>query len=141
MAMCQSQMAKLRRSQRKRFTLLSSAVGLSGLQVVELFCARLRQEDGLRDRKQRLGWEECRAWTKNPIVRTTLSRFVTRTALRLSQLRLQEEVGEEWWLHPPWKERKRRPSVLDVERLMWQHRGEIQQHLAAWLEGGEKTAG
>ena len=125
---------------RRRFTLVSSAVGLSGLQVVELFGARFRQEDGFRDLKQRLGWEECRAWTKNPVVRTTLALFVTLTALRLLQFRLQEE-GDAWWLHPPWNERKRRPSVLDVERLLWQHRGEIRQHLAVWLEVGEKTAG
>jgi hypothetical protein len=72
---------------------------------VELFCARFRQEDSFRDLKQRLGWEECRAWTKNPIVRTTLTLFVTLTALRLLQFRLQEEVGDEWWLHPPWNER------------------------------------
>jgi hypothetical protein len=56
---------------RKRFTLLTSALGLNGLQVVELFCARYRQEDAFRDLKQRLGWEECRAWTQNPIERTT----------------------------------------------------------------------
>jgi hypothetical protein len=30
-------------------------VALTGLQVVELFCARYRQEDGFRDLKQRLG--------------------------------------------------------------------------------------
>ena len=58
----------------KRFTLVSSAVDLSGLQMVELFAARFRQEDGFRDLKQRLGWEECRAWTRNPIERTTQAR-------------------------------------------------------------------
>jgi hypothetical protein len=42
---------------RKRFTLVCSARDLSGLQMVELFCARYRQEDGFRDLKQRLGWE------------------------------------------------------------------------------------
>src|SRR5262249_10112854 len=36
---------------RKRFTLVTSAVGLSGLQVVELFGARYRQEDAFRDLK------------------------------------------------------------------------------------------
>ena len=48
---------------KKRFTLVTSAVELTGLQMVELFAARFRQEDGFRDLKQRLGWEECRAWT------------------------------------------------------------------------------
>jgi hypothetical protein len=56
---------------KKRFTLVTSAVELTGLQMVELFAARFRQEDGFRDLKQRLGWEECRAWTKNPIERTS----------------------------------------------------------------------
>jgi limonene-1,2-epoxide hydrolase len=58
---------------------VTSATGLSGLPVVELFCARFRQEDGFRALKQRLGWEECRAWTKNPIERTTQALFVTLT--------------------------------------------------------------
>jgi hypothetical protein len=124
---------------RQRFTLVTSATGLTGLQVVELFCARFRQEDGFRDLKQRLGWEECRAWTKNPIVRTTQTLFVTLTALRLLQFQLEEEAGADWWLHPPWNPRKLRPSVLDVERLLRQHRGAIQRYLAAWLEQEEKA--
>jgi hypothetical protein len=45
----------------KRFTLVTSALELSVLQAVELFCARFRQEDAFRDLKQRLGWEEGRA--------------------------------------------------------------------------------
>jgi hypothetical protein len=118
---------------RKRFTLLTSALELTGLQVVELFCARFRQEDAFRDLKQRLGWEECRAWTKNPIVRTTLAVFVTLTLLRLLQHRLSEVAGDSWWLQPPWNRHKTRPSVLDVERWLRQHRHEIQQGLAAWL--------
>jgi hypothetical protein len=124
---------------RQRFTLVSSATELTGLQVVELFCARFRQEDGFRDLKQRLGWEECRAWTKNPIERTTQALFVTMTALRLLQFRLEQEVGTDWWLHPPWNPGKVRPSVLDVERLLRQHRQEIQQSLADWLEESEKA--
>jgi len=124
---------------RKRFTLVTSALDLTGLQVVELFCARYRQEDGFRDLKQRLGWEECRAWTKNPILRTTQALFVTLTLLRLLQDRLEEVAGDSWWLHPPWNARKTRPSVLDVERLLRQHRREIQQCLAAWLEEGKNT--
>ena len=124
---------------RKRFTLVSSATDLSGLQLVELFCARFRQEDSFRDLKQRLGWEECRAWTRNPIERTTQALFVTLTALRLLQLALTEQRGEDWWLHPPWNRHKSRPSVLDVERLLRQHRGGIQACLAAWLENEEKA--
>jgi hypothetical protein len=119
---------------RKRFTLVCSATELSGLQIVELFCARFRQEDGFRDLKQRLGWEECRAWTRNPIERTTQALFVTMTAMRLLEMELQQQVGDDWWLHPPWNPGKSRPSVLDVERLLRQHRGGIQQCLADWLD-------
>ena len=46
---------------KERFTLVTSAVELTGLQMVELFAAWFRQEDGFRDLKQRLGWEECQA--------------------------------------------------------------------------------
>jgi hypothetical protein len=125
---------------RKRFTLVSSATELSGLQIVEVFCARFRQEDAFRDLKQRLGWEECRAWTRQPIERTTQALLVTMTALRLLQFELQERVGDDWWLHPPWNPHKSRPSVLDVERLLWQYRAGIQQGLADWLDS-EGTSG
>ena len=85
---------------KKRFTLVSSALSLTGLEMVELFAARFRQEDGFRDLKQRLGWEECRAWTKNPIERTSQAQWVTMSLLRLAQFRL-ESVGEvEWWYRP-----------------------------------------
>jgi hypothetical protein len=124
---------------RQRFTLVTSALALTGLQVVELFCARFRQEDGFRDLKQRLGWEEGRAWTKAPLLRTTLVLFVTLTLLRLLQQRLEASVGDGWWLHPPWNQHKTRPSVRDVERLLWQHRAEIQQGLATWLQKGKNT--
>ncbi len=121
------------------FTLVSSATDLTGLQIVEIFCARFRQEDGFRDLKQRLGWEECRAWTRLPIERTTQTLFTTLTALRLLQLELQERQGDEWWFHPPWNPNKSRPSVLDVERLLWEHRAGIQQCLSAWVESQRKS--
>jgi hypothetical protein len=124
---------------KKRFTLVTSAVGLSGLQVVEIFCARFRQEDAFRDLKQRLGWEECRAWTRRPIERTTQTLFVTLAALRLLQLELRRRQGDDWWLHPPWNPGKERPSVLDVERLLWQHRAGIGQCLSAWVETERKA--
>jgi hypothetical protein len=123
---------------RKRFTLVSSATELTGLQIVELFCARFRQEDGFRDLKQRLGWEECRAWTRLPVWRTTLALFVVLGALRRLEWALNQRRGDDWWLHPPWNRRKERPSVRDVERLLWQHREEIQRHLSDWLGDGEK---
>lgn len=118
---------------KKRFTLVSSAVSLTGLQMVELFCARFRQEDGFRDLKQRLGWEECRAWTRNPIERTSQAQWVTMSLLRLLQFRLDAEGCTDWWSPPPWNRKKDRPSVLDVERMLRRHRGEIQRFLSEWL--------
>ena len=125
---------------KKRFTVVTSAMGLSGLESVELFCARFRQEDGFRDMKRRLGWEECRAWTGKPIERTSQVQWVTMSLLRLMQFRLDAEGNPGWWTPPPWDERKDRPSVLDVERLMRRHRAEIQQFLSGWLKAEEKTA-
>jgi DDE superfamily endonuclease len=126
---------------KKRFTLVTSAVELTGLQMVELFAARFRQEDAFRDLKQRLGWEECRAWTKNPIERTSQAQWVTMSLLRLLQFRLEGSGEVDWWFRPPWNPDKDRPSVLDVERLMRRHRGEIQRGLSEWLGTEEKTEG
>lgn len=125
---------------KKRFTLVSSATGLTGLEMVELFAARFRQEDGFRDLKQRLGWEECRAWTRAPIERTTQMQWVTMSLLRLLQFGLDAEGGGDWWSAPPWNRKKDRPSVLDVERLLRRHRPEIQRLLAEWLGDEEKAA-
>ena len=108
--------------------------------MVELFCARFRQEDGFRDLKQRLGWEECRAWTRNPIERTSQAQWVTLSLLRLAQFRLEAAGAVNWWFRPPWNKKKDRPSVLDVERLMRRHRAEIQQLLSRWLGDEEKAA-
>ena len=108
---------------KKRFTLVTSAVELTGLQMVELFAARFRQEDGFRDLKQRLGWEECRAWTRNPIERTSQAQWVTMSLLRLAQFRLESAGEVDWWFRPPWNRKKDRPSVLDVERLFRRHPG------------------
>jgi hypothetical protein len=118
----------------KPFTLLSSATALAGWQVVVIFCARSREEDGIRDVKQRLGWEECRAWTRLPIERTTQTQLVSLTCLRLLQEKLEEEQGDSWWLRPPWHPDKQRPSVLDVQRLLRQYSGELRGLLAGWLQ-------
>jgi hypothetical protein len=125
---------------KKRFTLVTSALGLSGLEMVELFCARFRQEDGFRDLKRRLGWEECRAWTRAPIERTTQVQWITMSLLRLLQFRRDAEGSTDWWSAPPWNKKKDRPSVLDVERLLRRHRPEIQRHLSHWLGGEEEAA-
>jgi hypothetical protein len=123
---------------RRRFCLVSSATELTGLQIVELFCARFRQEDGFRDLKQRLGWEECRAWTKKPVLRTTWAQMVTMSLLRLLQFAIQKRGDDEWWLRPPWNKRKVRPSILDVERLLRSQRENLGNSLREWLEVQEK---
>jgi hypothetical protein len=81
---------------RERFCLVSSATALTGLQVVELFGARFREEDGFRDLKQRLGWEECRAWTKKPVLRTSGAQMVTMSLLRLLPFELDRRGEEDW---------------------------------------------
>jgi hypothetical protein len=126
---------------KKRFTLMTTATELSGLQVVELFAARFRQEDGIRDLKQRLGWEECRAWTRQPIEVTTHTLFVALTLLRLLQLELESRGEEGWWYRPPWDRKKDRPSVLDLGRLLRRHAREIQQLLSSWLGKEGELAG
>lgn len=73
-------------------------------------------------------------------MRTSQAQWVTLSLLQLLQLRL-ESLGEtEWWFRPPWNRKKDHPSVLDVERLLREHRGEIQQLLSGWL-GDEQEAG
>jgi hypothetical protein len=119
---------------RERFHLVSSATALTGLQMVELFGARFRQEDGFRDLKQRLGWEECRAWTKKPVLRTSWAQMAGMSLLRLLQFQLERSGPEDWWLRPPWNKRKTRPSLLDVERLLRSQREQLVQSLRNWLE-------
>jgi hypothetical protein len=118
---------------KKRFTLVTSATELTGLPMVERFAARFRQEDGFRDRKQRLGWEECRAWTKNPIERTSQAQGVAMSRLRLLQFRLEGSGEVDWWFRPPWHKDKDRPSVRDAERLMRRHAAAIRRLLSEWL--------
>jgi hypothetical protein len=122
----------------KRFTLVCSALALSGLEVVELFCARYQQEGGFRDLKQRFGWEECRAWTKLPILRTTQALFLVFCLLRLLQWRLEQRGKADWWLRPPWNKYKVRPSVLDLARLLRRYAAGIRRCLSEWLGQGEK---
>jgi DDE superfamily endonuclease len=118
--------------------LVTSALELSAAQVVEVFTARFRQEDAIRDHKQRLGMEDCRAWTKEPILRTFQVQLVALTLLRLLQARLDHAWGSgSWWLKPDWNRRKRHASILDLHRLFWQHRTAFSQFLVH-LEEREK---
>jgi hypothetical protein len=118
--------------------LVTSALDLAAGQVVEVFTARFRQEDAIRDHKQRLGMEECRAWTKEPILRTFQVQLVAMTLLRLLQTRLDRAWGSgSWWFKPAWNHRKHPPSILDLRRLFWRYRAEFSPFLLA-LEDLEK---
>jgi hypothetical protein len=111
--------------------LVTTALDLTPAQVVAAFAARFRQEDGFRDHKQRLGMEECRAWTKEPILRTFQVQMVAQTLLRLLQLALDADGGSaNWWTPPDWNRKKKHPSLLDVRRLMWRYRQDFSQFLA-----------
>jgi len=105
---------------------------------VEAFAARFRQEDGVRDPKQRLGREECRAWTKEPVLRTCQGQRVALTLLRLLQFRLDQTRGVgTWWSKPEWYSQKRHASIRDLCRLCWRHRT-VLSHLLGALEETEK---
>jgi DDE superfamily endonuclease len=115
--------------------LVTTAPDLSAAQVVEVWAARFRQEDGFRDHKQRLGMEECRAWTKEPILRTFQVQLVALTLVRLLQTHLDQVWGAgTWWFKPPWNSRKRHASILDLRRLFWRYRMEFAQFLVALEE-------
>jgi hypothetical protein len=123
----------------KPWFLVTAALDLSAAQVVEAFTARFRQEDGFRDHKQRLGMEECRAWTKEPVLRTFQVQLLALTLLRLLQFRLDQTWGaESWWSKPEWYAQKRHASIRDLCRLFWRHRAVFSQLLID-LEDMHKT--
>ena len=110
--------------------LVTTSATLTAIEVVEVFAARFRQEDGFRDHKQRLGMEECRAWTKAPIERTFAVQVVAQTLLRLLAWRLDGTAGEgSWWSAPEWNRHKSHASVLDVRWVVWSSRREFTEFL------------
>jgi hypothetical protein len=112
--------------------LVTSALDLLAAQVVEAWTARFRQEDGFRDHKQHLGMEECRAWTKEPILRTFQVQLIALTGLRLLQARLDQIWGPgTWWLKPEWNRRKRHALILELRRLFWRFRPAFSQFLVS----------
>jgi hypothetical protein len=115
----------------KLWATVTSALDLSAAQALSANSARFRQEDGFRDHKQRLGMEECRAWTKEPILRTFQVQLLAQTLLRLLQFRLHEAYGADWCPRPPWNPRKQHVSILDLRRLLWKHRTRFSHFLAA----------
>jgi hypothetical protein len=97
----------------------------------DFFCKSTKRVNGV----------ECRAWTANPIERTSQAQWVTMSLLRLLQFRLEASGELGWWFRPPWNKDKDRPSVLDAERLMRRHREKIQRLLSKWAGDEGKTEG
>jgi hypothetical protein len=125
---------------REPWFLVTSALELSAAQVVEVWTARFRQEDGCRDQKQRLGLEACRAWTKAPMLRTFQVQRLALTLLRLLQARLDQAWGPgTCWRMPEWNPPKRHASILDRRRLFWRYRTECSRFLVT-LEELEKCS-
>jgi hypothetical protein len=77
--------------------LVASTVERSATPVVEAWTARCRQEDGFRAHKQRLGMEACRAWTKEPMLRTFQVQLIALSVLRLLQARVDDAWGSGSW--------------------------------------------
>lgn len=115
----------------KLWSTVTSAGDLSAAQVLAANAGRFRQEDAFRDHKQRLGMEECRAWTKEPILRTFQVQMLALALLRLMQFHLEAACGARWRPAPPWNLDKRQASILDLRRLFWKHRARFSQLLAA----------
>jgi DDE superfamily endonuclease len=115
----------------KLWATITSAADLSASQTLSANAGRFRQEDGFRDHKQRLGMEECRAWTKEPVLRTFQIQMTVLTLLRLMQFRLARRLGEAWCPAPPWNLGKHHVSILDLRRLFSKHRARFSQVMFA----------
>jgi hypothetical protein len=113
----------------KPWFIITSALDLTAQQVLEAYAARFRQEDGIRDHKQRMGMEQVRAWTKQPVLRTFQVQLIAMTLLRLLQANLDKTAGPGWCAPPPWNPRKTRVSILDLRRVLWRHRTEFSQFM------------
>jgi len=112
--------------------LVTSALDLSAAPVVEAWAARCRQAEGFRDPKQRLGMAACRAWTKEPILRTVQVQLMALTLWRLLHARLDQAWGAgTWWRKPEWNQRKRHASILDRRCLFWRYRAEFAHFLVS----------
>jgi hypothetical protein len=123
----------------KPWFLVASALDLSAEQVLEAYAARFRQEDAIRDHKQRMGMQEVRAWTKAPVLRTFMVQQLALTLMRLPQWAWEKSHGVDWCPAPPWNRHKTRISILDVRRLLWRHRGLFSQFLQEMDEVAKKN--
>lgn len=115
--------------------LVTTALDRAAAQVVAACAARGRPEDGFRDHQPRLGREQCRAWTKEPVRRTCQGQRVALTLLRRLQCRLdQTRGGGSWWSNPEWYAQNRHASIRDLCRRCWRHRTVLSPRLVALEE-------
>jgi hypothetical protein len=120
--------------------LVTTALDLSAAQVVEASAARVRQEEGCRDHTQRLGLEECRARTQEPVLRTFQVQMVALTLRRRLPFRLDQTDGiGHWWAKPGWDAQKCHGSIRARCRLFWRHRSGFSPLVVA-LEEREKPS-
>jgi hypothetical protein len=115
----------------KLWAAITSAADLSAGQTLSANSVRFRQEDAFRDHKQRLGMEECRAWTKEHVLRTFQVQMTELTLLRLMQFCPARRFGEAWCPATPWNLGKRHVSIVDLCRLFWKHRARFSQVMSA----------
>jgi len=102
--------------------LVTSAPDLSAAQVVDASTARFRQESGFRDHKPRLGMEECRAWTKEPILPTFQVQRIALTLVHVLHARLDQAWGAgTWWPKPEWNPRTA-DTAMRSRRICWRVR-------------------
>ena len=111
----------------KPWYLVTSDLGLTAEQVVELYAARFVQEDAHRDLKQHVGLGVCQGRLKNVVLRTFQLRLAAMTLMRLVAKRLDTHSDQPWWPRPPWYPQKQRGSLRDVKRLIVEARNHFSQ--------------
>lgn len=106
--------------------LVTSDLGLSARQVLEIYAARFAQEDAHRQLKQQLGQGTEQGRRKNVVLRSFQLRLLALTLVHLMRKKLNESEGQ-WWPKPPWYRQKARGSIRDVLRMMRRARAEFSQ--------------
>ena len=125
---------------RQRFYLVSSATELTGVEMVEGFAGRFRQEDVFRDLGTTAGLGRVPGLDPGPDRADQPGPVGDAEPAAVGSVPVEAEGSTDWWLRPPWNRKKDRPSVLDVERLLRRHGSEIRNLLAKWLGKEEGAA-
>jgi len=107
---------------KRRLYPVTSELGLSAQQVVELCAARFTQEDAHRDRKQHLGLGVSPGRLKTVVPRTFQLRPAAMALLRIPGERLDLAEGDAWWAKPPWYRHEQRGPFTAIKRLFAQAR-------------------